>query len=61
MEALGSITGLRATGEEFPMEASISQAEVSGQKLYTVILRDISERKKGEEVLYRTKQRLLHS
>ncbi len=61
METLGPITGLRANGEEFPMEASISQAEVSGQKLYTAILRDISARKKGEEVLYRTQQQLLHS
>ncbi|PYS49077.1 MAG: PAS domain-containing sensor histidine kinase [Acidobacteria bacterium] len=49
MGALGAIFGLRADGEEFPIEASISQIESSGRKLYTVILRDITERKRAEE------------
>ena len=42
------LTALRADGEEFPIEGTISQVEVAGQKLYTVILRDINERKKAE-------------
>ena len=45
------LTALRADGEEFPIEGTISQVEVAGQKLYTVILRDINERKKAEEEL----------
>ena len=53
MGRLGSISGLRVTGEEFPIEASISQVKVASQTLHTVILRDISERKHAEEALQR--------
>lgn len=49
MGALGTITGLRANGEEFPAEAAISQVSVEGKKYFTVILRDIRERKRLEE------------
>jgi PAS domain S-box-containing protein len=51
MGALGEVTGLRADGEEFPIEASISQAEVGEQKRFTVILRDITEGKRGKHAL----------
>ena len=51
MGRLGAIFGLRADGEEFPMEASISQLESEGRKFFTVILRDISERMRTEEAL----------
>jgi PAS domain S-box-containing protein len=43
--------GLRASGEEFPMEASISQLDTGEGKLFTVILRDISERVRAQEEL----------
>src|SRR5262249_17903993 len=45
------LAALRADGDEFPMEAQISQVTAGGHKLYTVIMRDITERKRGEEVL----------
>src|ERR1043166_9287700 len=49
MAGARSIYGLRADGQEFPMEASISQVEAGGQKLFTVIMRDITERKLADE------------
>ncbi|HVJ25167.1 MAG TPA: PAS domain-containing sensor histidine kinase, partial [Burkholderiales bacterium] len=48
---MGDVTtlwGLRADGEEFPLEASISQAGAAGEHYYTVILRDITLRRQAE-------------
>jgi PAS domain S-box-containing protein len=49
----GTLWGLRYDGEEFPIEATISQMESHGEKLFTVILRDITERLMSEEALRR--------
>ena len=51
MGALGAVSGLRTNGEEFPIEASISQFKKGRQRLFTVILRDITERKSLESQL----------
>ena len=53
MGHLSPLSGLRADGEEFPIEASISQIAVEGHKTYTVILRDVTERQRSQEALVR--------
>jgi PAS domain S-box-containing protein len=52
------IFGLRNNGEEFAAEASISHLEIGGETIYTVVLRDISERKRAEELLARSHSEL---
>jgi PAS domain S-box-containing protein len=52
----GQLVGLRANGEEFPIEASISQMGKGPQKLYTVMIRDISEKRKIESQFLRAQR-----
>src|SRR5215469_13521591 len=47
------LCGLRTTGEEFPIEASISHLESGGRKVFTVIIRDVTEHKQAEEARFR--------
>lgn len=51
MQSPGTLTALRADGQEFPIEATISQVSLPSGKVFTVILRDITVRKEGEEKL----------
>jgi PAS domain S-box-containing protein len=58
---MGDVTtlwALRGDGEEFPIEASISQVSEHGRRYFTVILRDITLRKQAEEALVRQSQEL---
>jgi len=57
MGTLGALWALRANGEEFPIEASISQVDTKGDKLFTVIIRDITERQRAEHALRETEER----
>ncbi|WP_321788327.1 PAS domain S-box protein [Paraburkholderia sp. J94] len=53
-----TLFGLRANGEEFPIEASISQIHDVSGKLFTVMLRDITERLRAENSLKRSREEL---
>lgn len=44
-----AIYGLRKNGEEFPADAAISKLEVGSERVFTVSLRDVSERKRTED------------
>jgi PAS domain S-box-containing protein len=52
------VTGLRRTGEEFPIDASISQLTESGNRFYTVILRDVSDLVEAEAEVRRSREEL---
>jgi PAS domain S-box-containing protein len=49
MGGFSPLSALRTNGEEFPIDASISQVEVSGRKLFTAIVRDVTESSKARE------------
>ncbi|WP_455244200.1 PAS domain S-box protein, partial [Petrachloros mirabilis] len=57
MGQLGTVVGVRAGGEEFPIEAAISHFTVGGDKYYTVVLRDITERRHAEQLLRQSEAR----
>lgn len=64
---VGRVTGLHANGQVLDLEASISQITVRGHKVLTAILRDVTERVRGERALAQTRlelseltHRLLH-
>ncbi|MCK9518492.1 MAG: ATP-binding protein [Dehalococcoidia bacterium] len=51
MGRLVPLAAVRANGEEFPIEATISQTSIEGRRYYMVIVRDISERRRLEAEL----------
>jgi PAS domain S-box-containing protein len=56
MGVYGLVPGLRASGEEFPVEATVSHSGTGSERIYTVIMRDVTERRQAEE----ERERLLH-
>jgi two-component system cell cycle sensor histidine kinase/response regulator CckA len=51
------LRGVRADGSEFPLEASFSSATVEGQQFYIVIVRDVTERRRTQELLRLSEER----
>ncbi|MBY6263106.1 PAS domain S-box protein [Azospirillum sp. 412522] len=46
----------RADGTRFPVELSVSASEVEGRRLYTAIIRDVTERRRAEAELLAAKE-----
>ncbi len=46
----GHITALRSAGDEFPVEAAMSRIEVNGRELFSITLRDLTDRQALERV-----------
>ena len=53
-----AVTGIRANGQLFPIEGSISTVEHDGHEVCTVILRDVSERHLVQQKLARSHDQL---
>ncbi|MCZ6859818.1 MAG: PAS domain S-box protein, partial [Alphaproteobacteria bacterium] len=56
MSRRAEIVGVRKDGSEFPAEASLSKLDLGGEMLFTVLLRDITERKQVERAILRGKE-----
>ncbi|MBQ0721533.1 MAG: response regulator [Gammaproteobacteria bacterium] len=44
------VEGLRKSGEVFPLEVAVSEMTIGGERLYTAIMRDVTERKRVENL-----------
>lgn len=50
------LVGMRSDNVEFPIEATISNVDAAGERMHTIILRDVSRRKQTEDALIRSEK-----
>lgn len=58
MGARQEIEGKRKDGTIFPLDLSMNEINLDGRKIYSAILRDISDRKKAEDEIMRSNEEL---
>ena len=47
------VVGLKKSGDQFPMDLAVSEIYTAGQKLYTGVVRDVTERRQLEQEILR--------
>jgi two-component system sensor histidine kinase UhpB len=52
------VTGLRKDGSMFPMDLAVAEMHFRGRRMFTGMIRDISERKRAEEALRQSQSEL---
>lgn len=54
------VVGRRKDGTDFPIDLSVGQGQLRGQRIFTVFVRDITHRKERERELRQTQEELQH-
>ena len=54
------VVGLRQDGHQFHMDMAVNEAQLGGEVVYTIMLRDVTERVAAQRVLHQSKEELEH-